>query len=131
MHWKHNLQLRIYYLNTIIPFETLTSDNGTEFANHEAISVNMACKFYFARPYRSCDRGLNEHTNGLIRRYLPKGTNFDTITSTYVETVQNALNNRPRKVLNYKTPNEVINKYLQRVAKNKLFSQKLAVAFHR
>ena len=55
------------YQNCIIPFKTLTSDNGTEFANHEIISNNISCGFYFARPYRSCDRGLNEHTNGLGR----------------------------------------------------------------
>jgi IS30 family transposase len=69
------------YQNTLVPFKTLTSDNGTEFAYHYDISKNIGCDFYFARPYKSCDRGLNEHTNGLIRKYLPKGTNFDTITN--------------------------------------------------
>lgn len=108
----------------------MTSDNGTEFANHEDISKNIACGFYFARPYRSCDRGLNEHTNGLIRKYFPKGTNFDTISNEQIEMVQNALNNRPRKALKFKTPNEVISKYLQRVAKNKYSNSKSAVAFH-
>ncbi|WP_432652157.1 IS30 family transposase [Piscirickettsia salmonis] len=58
----------------------MTSDNGTEFAGHEAISKITEADFYFARPYRSCDRGLNEHTNGLIRRFLPKGTDFNEIT---------------------------------------------------
>jgi IS30 family transposase len=106
------------YQNTLVPFKTLTSDNGTEFAYHYDISKNIGCDFYFARPYQSCDRGLNEHTNGLIRKYLPKGTNFDTITNEEIEQIQNSINNRPRKALNYKTPNEVISKYLQRVKRN-------------
>ncbi|MGJ3502527.1 IS30 family transposase, partial [Piscirickettsia salmonis] len=63
--------------STFFDFKTLTSDNGTEFAGHEAISKVTGADFYFARPYRSCDRGLNEHTNGLIRRFLPKGTDFN------------------------------------------------------
>nr|WP_246868222.1 IS30 family transposase [Piscirickettsia salmonis] len=62
--------------STFFDFKTITSDNGTEFAGHEAISKITEADFYFARPYRSCDRGLNEHTNGLIRRFLPKGTDF-------------------------------------------------------
>lgn len=118
------------YLNTTMPINTLTSDNGTEFANHKAISENIRCEFYFARPYRSCDRGLNEHTNGLIRRYLPKGTNFDIISKETIQQIENSLNNRPRKSLNYRTPNEVITKYLQRISRNLTRRQKSAVAFH-
>lgn len=119
------------YQGTAIPFKTITSDNGTEFAHHQNISKALECDFYFARPYKSCDRGLNEHTNGLIRKYLPKGTNFDKITIEEVESIQNSINNRPRKALNYKTPNEVISKYLQRVKKNLYKSKKLPVAFHK
>ena len=118
------------YLKTTLPIKTLTSDNGTEFANHKLISENIACSFYFARPYRSCERGLNEHTNGLIRRYLPKGTNFDIISEEIINEIENRLNNRPRKSLNYRTPNEVIAKYLQRVSRNQTLNQKVAVAFH-
>lgn len=84
-----------------------------EFANHKAISSNIACNFYFARPYRSCDRGLNEHMNGQTRKYLPKGTNFDTIPVELIQQIEHALNSRPRKSLNYRTLNEVVNKYLQ------------------
>ena len=124
------LAIEDVYQNTIIPFKSLTSDNGVEFARHQDISANIACKFYFARPYYSWDRGLNEHTNGLICKYVPNGTNFDTISDERIEEIQNSLNNRPRKVLKFKTPNEVISKYLQRVAKNRLRSSKLAVAFH-
>lgn len=118
------------YLNTTIPIITMTSDNGTEFANHKEISANIACGFYFARPYRSCDRGLNEHMNGQIRRYLPKGTNFDTISIETIEQIENALNNRPRKSLNYRTPNEVVNKYLQRILRNRANKINNLVAFH-
>lgn len=119
------------YLNTIIPIHTITSDNGTEFTNHKTISQNIACTFYFARPYRSCERGLNEHTNGQIRRYLPKGTNFDTIPEDVIKKIENDLNNRPRKSLNYRTPKEVIDKYLQRVSHNHMRRKKASVAFHR
>ena len=124
------LALEDIYLNTTIPIRTLTSDNGTEFANHKAISENIACDFYFAHPYRSCERGLNEHTNGKIRKYLPKGTNFDTISEDTIRQIENDLNNRPRKALNYKTPNEVIAKYLQRVSRNKTHLKNESVAFH-
>jgi len=124
------LALEEIYLATTMPIRTLTSDNGTEFANHQAISGNIGCSFYFARPYRSCDRGLNEHTNGLIRRYLPKGTNFDIIPEELIQQIENDLNNRPRKSLNYRTPNEVMNKYLQRISRNRTQPQKQPVAFH-
>ena len=107
----------------------MTSDNGLEFANHKEISENIACDFYFARPYRSCDRGLNEHTNGKIRKYVPKGTNIDTISTEYVAQIENDLNNRPRKALNYRTPNEVVSKYLQRVSRNQKILKNGEVAF--
>lgn len=118
------------YLNTTLPIRTLTSDNGTEFANHKEISENVGCDFYFARPYRSCDRGLNEHTNGKIRKYVLKGTNIDTISTEYIAQIENDLNNRPRKALNYRTPYEVISKYLQRISRNKIIVKNTTVAFH-
>ena len=102
------------YDNSLIPFITITYDNGTEFANHKNITNNLGCDIYFARPYRSSDRGLNEHTNGLIRRFFPKKTDFASIDETQIEHVQNLLNNRPRKSLGFLTPNEVVNKYLTR-----------------
>lgn len=118
------------YLNTIIPIKTLTSDNGTEFAYHKAISESISCDFYFARPYCSTDRALNENTNGLIRRYVPKGTNFDTIPDDMVRRIESDLNNRPRKSLNYRTPNEVTDKYLQRISRNQERIKNMRVAFH-
>ncbi|MDQ5921118.1 MAG: hypothetical protein QG673_1174 [Pseudomonadota bacterium] len=126
--WDNGDTLELYQF---IPNHTITSDNGTEFANHKTISQNIACTFYFARPYRSCERGLNEHTNGQIRRYLPKGTNFDTIPEDVIKKIENDLNNRPRKSLNYRTPKEVIDKYLQRVSHNHMRRKKASVAFHR
>ena len=86
---------------------TITSDNGKEFADHERISKQLTAKIYFAHPYHSWERGLNENTNGLIRQYFPKNTNFKTITVESVQNVMDQLNNRPRKTLDYATPNEV------------------------
>lgn len=105
------------YDDTVLPFFTVTYDNGTEFANHQNIAANLGCNIYFARPYKSCDRGLNEHTNGLIRRFFPKKTDFGNVTDEEVQYVQNLLNDRPRKSLNFLTPNEVVNKYLAKTHK--------------
>lgn len=85
---------------------TITADNGKEFANHKYISKKLNTKVYFARPYHSWERGLNENTNGLIRQYFKKGTSFEKITDEEVKEVMNKLNERPRKKLNYKTPIE-------------------------
>jgi len=86
---------------------TITSDNGLEFANHKNISLALECEYYFCHPYSSWERGLNEYTNGLIRQYIPKGTSFENITPKYIKMIEDKLNNRPRKSLNWKTPNEV------------------------
>jgi transposase, IS30 family len=112
-------EMEYIYDNNIIPFKTITYDNGTEFCNHQQIAINLGCNIYFARPYKSCDRGLNEHTNGLIRRFFPKKTDFSKITDDEIKSVQNKLNNRPRKSLGFLTPNEVMNKYLNRLYSNK------------
>jgi len=95
-------------LSTLKPWvHTLTSDNGREFARHTYIAKKLKAKFYFAHPYASWERGLNENTNGLIRQYFPKKHDFTTITEYQVERVMDKLNNRPRKCLGFKTPNEV------------------------
>ena len=86
---------------------TITSDNGKEFTEHQRISKRLTAKIYFAHPYHSWERGLNENTNGLIRQYFPKNTDFTKITVERVQNVMNRLNNRPRKTLDYATPNEV------------------------
>ena len=86
---------------------TLTLDNGTENAKHEQLTAKLGIRCYFARPYASWERGTNENANGLIRWYLPKGTDFRTITPEQIVRVENLLNNRPRKCLGYRTPLEV------------------------
>ena len=85
---------------------TITLDNGKEFSCHEKISENTGCKVYFAHPYSSYERGLNENTNGLIRQYFPKKTDFRKITQKDVKRVEVFLNNRPRKSLGFLSPNE-------------------------
>jgi transposase, IS30 family len=76
---------------------TITVDNSKEFAGHETLSNALDAPVYFAHPYSSWERGLNENTNGLIRQYFPKGCCFETITDEQVETVMHRLNHRPRK----------------------------------
>jgi len=86
---------------------TLTADNGREFAQHARIAKQLKAQFYFAHPFASWERGLNENTNGLIRQYFPKKHDFKTITQSQIDKVMDRLNNRPRKCLGFKTPNEV------------------------
>jgi transposase, IS30 family len=86
---------------------TITSDNGKEFAHHERIAAGLGARFYFAHPYASWERGLNENTNGLVRQYFPKKHDFTTVTDAEVARVTQRLNDRPRKTLGFRTPNEV------------------------
>jgi IS30 family transposase len=88
---------------------TITFDNGKEFAYHAKIKNDLACNNYFAHPYCLWERGLNENHNGLIRQYLPKGMATDKVTNKEIKSIQNKLDNRPRKSLGYQTPNEVYN----------------------
>jgi IS30 family transposase len=85
---------------------TLTADNGKEFAKHQEVAGDLQADFYFAKPYHSWQRGLNEHTNGLVRQYCPKSMNLLTLTNETLQNIENLLNNRPRAVLNFQTPNE-------------------------
>lgn len=87
--------------------QTLTLDNGTENAKHEQLSAKLGIKCYFAHPYASWERGTNENINGLIRWYLPKGTDFSKIAPEQIALIEYSLNSRPRKCLGYKTPLEV------------------------
>jgi len=91
---------------------TLTLDNGSENAQHEAITEAIGMQCYFARPYASWQRGTNESVNGLVRRYFPKGTDFSKITDKQVAKVESLINNRPRKCLGYKTPLEVASAFV-------------------
>lgn len=83
---------------------SITADNGKEFSFHEEISKALDTAFYFAHPYHSWERGLNEYTNGLIRQYFPKNTDFKSVTDEEVCDVAEKINNRPRKSLKFKTP---------------------------
>jgi len=84
--------------------KTITNDNGAEFADHEITADDLGVKIYFSHPYASWQRGTNENTNGLIRQYFPKGTEP---TEELAEKIETLLNERPRKCLGFKTPNEV------------------------
>ncbi len=90
--------------------KTLTFDNGTEFVQHAKIAKSLKVKTYFAHPYSSWERGINENTNGLLRQFFPKGTDFLKVTTTRINRVVESLNNRPRKTKKYKTPNQLFNK---------------------
>lgn len=102
------------------PFlQTITSDNGKEFAKHQSIATALEIDYYFANPYCSWERGANENLNGLIRQYFPKGSDFSLITAEQVENVIEKLNNRPRKRHQFNSPNEV---YLQKLNINQEFA---------
>lgn len=87
---------------------TITADNGKEFAYHEKISKELEAEFYFAHPYSSWERGLNENTNGLLRQYFPKSTDFKKVTQAEVRRAVKRLNTRPRKSLDFKTPGDLM-----------------------
>jgi IS30 family transposase len=86
---------------------TITVDNGSEFSHHQRIAAQLKADIYFAHPYASWERGLNENTNGLIRQYFPKKSDFAKISQDDARAVAARLNNRPRKTMGYRTPNEV------------------------
>jgi len=88
---------------------TATFDNGKEFADFKTIEHDLGLTIYFANPHSPWERGANENTNGLLRDWLPKGSDFRKVTATRLAQIQKMLNNRPRKCLNYRTPIEVLN----------------------
>lgn len=95
----------------LVPYKnrvhTITYDNGLEFAEHQRMAQTLSAKIYFAHPYASWERGLNENTNGLIRQYLPKSNRLESVTDKELNHVMNRLNHRPRKSLGFKTPYEL------------------------
>jgi IS30 family transposase len=93
---------------------TMTLDNGKEFAEHHRLTDKLGTDVYFADPYASWQRGLNENTNGLLRQFFPKGTDFSRVSHNELARVERLLNERPRKSLGYKTPDEVFGKTLCR-----------------
>ncbi len=108
---KGALEVKREFVQLLLPcadlVHTITVDNGKEFCEHKAIAAALQTRIYFAHPYASWERGLNENTNGLIRQYFPKKYDFARITHEEVQRVAARLNNRPRKTLGFKTPNEV------------------------
>ena len=89
------------------PVRTITADNGGEFHDYRKIEAGLQARFYFATPHHAWERGTNENTNGLLRQYLPKGTDLAGLTQSQCTRLASILNNRPRKRLGFKTPNEV------------------------
>lgn len=92
--------------------KTLTYDNGTEMAQHKLFTKNTTVKVYFTHPYSPWERPTNENTNGLLRQYFPKGTDLSKVSKYMLQKVQDELNERPRHVLNYKSPAEVFDKMI-------------------
>jgi IS30 family transposase len=98
-------------IKLLTPFKdrihTITTDNGFEFAEHKKVAKSLNCDYYFCHPYCSWERGLNENINGLIRQYIPKGSSFEKLTKKDIQVIEDKLNHRPRKSLNWRTPYEV------------------------
>ena len=96
-----------------IPVElkrTLTYDQGKEMLEHKRFTIDTGIQVYFAHPGSPWERGTNENTNGLIRQYFPKGTDFAKVSRYQIKRAQRRLNDRPRAVLDYEKPDEVINR---------------------
>jgi transposase, IS30 family len=104
----------------LLPYQeqvhTITCDNGKEFAFHQEFSTVLQAECFFAHPYQAWERGLNENTNGLIRQYLPKGTDFDTLSQQDINCIAEKINNRPRKSLGFNTPKKLFLEACQKVA---------------
>ena len=93
--------------------KTITSDNGNEFANHRNIAEKVEADYFFANPYASYERGSIENLNGLIRQYIPKGSDLDAVDQEQLNVIADKLNNRPRKILHFLSPLEYTSKYSQ------------------
>lgn len=107
------------FTNCVDFIRPLTLDNGTEFALHDVIAERLNTTVYFANPYSPWQRGLNENTNGLLRRFYPKGTDFSNISERKLLKTQDMLNNRPRKCLDYRTPSEA---FMKEVLKSQAYT---------
>ena len=103
---EENKALRYYKKMGLL--HSITTDNGSEFAKFKTIERSLKTPVYFAHPYQSWDKPHIEYLNKLLRQFIPKSSTFEDLTDADLRRFQNLLNNRPRKNLNYKTPNEVI-----------------------
>lgn len=113
LHSRHAAGVAQAVIAALAPFpealrNTITFDNGSEFAHHEHMTRVLGTSVYFAHPYSAYERGRNENTNGLLRQYFPKSTNFHRIDTRQLQRCVNELNDRPRKKLAYRTPREVL-----------------------
>lgn len=108
---KHSKDLAKTVIEMLMPYKndvhSITSDNGTEFAAHKLITKKLKIDFFFANPYSSWERGLNEYTNKLIRQYIPKKQSFEKYSEQYIKEIQHKINQRPRKKLNYNNPKHI------------------------
>ncbi len=121
LNGKNAMELAKAVVRLMAPFKDLvlsiTSDNGTEFAMHKYIAKKLQTEFYFAHPYSSWERGLNEYTNRLIRQYIPKKTDFNEVNNQQIKNITMKLNSRPRKKLDFKSPGIVfLNSFDTKVA---------------
>lgn len=109
---KNSDEVAAAIVEALLPYKgllkTITSDNGREFADHAIVAKKLGIKYYFAHPYHSWERGANENMNGLIRQFLPKGAKIEDCDECYIRWIEDNLNNRPRKRLDYLTPNEYL-----------------------
>lgn len=106
---EKNVTRAVIYALGDLPKEmvkTITFDRGKEFSGYLKIEEKLECKTYFCDPYCAWQKGTNENTNGLLREYYPKGMDLSKVNEEELELVQSRLNNRPRKCINFKTPNE-------------------------
>jgi IS30 family transposase len=103
-HTKEAVNEMIISLLADLPVHTITFDNGKEFTGHEEVAKALGAKIYFAHPYSSWERGTNENTNGLIRQYIPKNTDFSKLTNTDIQFAENRLNTISRKCLSFTPP---------------------------
>jgi len=101
---RHERRLRL-------PRKSETLDNGPEFWSHKELGRTLGLDIYFARPHHPWERGTNEQVNGLIRQFLPKGSDLTWLSLAEIERIEDLLNNRPRKILSYRTPIEVLRKH--------------------
>lgn len=104
-------QVKSQMINILAPYKpyvkTITSDNGSEFSDHQTIAKKLNADFYFTHPYSAWEKGINENTNGLIRQFIPKKTDFKILNMNQIKLIEQNLNNRPRKSLGWKTPLQV------------------------
>ena len=108
---KNSVEVKKEIVSLLAPHkervQTITYDNGREFTAHESINESLDCRSYFAKPYHSWERGLNENTNGLIRQYFPKGMDLREVDREEIAFAMKRLNHRPRKTLAFKSPYDI------------------------